>query len=55
MPEPGQLAGKLNWRITTPSGDTIPRSTIQTFVQNPESPAILYNHDNDYLHYEDDW
>lgn len=24
-------------------------------VQDPENPAKLYNHDNQYLHYEDDW
>jgi len=28
---------------------------LQTFVQDPNNPAILYNHGNEYLHYEDDW
>lgn len=25
------------------------------FKQDPEKPAVLYNHDNEYLHYQDDW
>lgn len=28
------------------------RNTVQRFVQDPEKPAILYNHDNEYLHYQ---
>lgn len=24
-------------------------------MQDPENPGILYNHDNEYLHYQDDW
>ena len=24
-------------------------------MQDPQNPAKLYNHDNQYLHYEDDW
>lgn len=28
---------------------------MQRFVQDPEHPSILYNHDNEYLHYQDDW
>ena len=31
------------------------RSTVQTFVQDPDSKALLLNHGNEYLHYEDDW
>lgn len=31
------------------------RSTVQTFVQDPENKALLLNHGNEYLHYEDDW
>ena len=27
----------------------------QMFVQDENNPAVLYNHDNEYLHYEDDW
>lgn len=29
--------------------------SLQMFKQDPEKPAILYNHDNEYLHYQDDW
>ena len=25
------------------------------FVQDKEQQGVLYNHDNDYLHYQDDW
>lgn len=31
------------------------RNTIQRFVQDPQKPGIMYNHDNEYLHYQDDW
>ena len=31
------------------------RKTVQEFVQDPKVPGILYNHDNEYLHYQDDW
>lgn len=27
----------------------------QMFNQDPDRPAVLYNHDNEYLHYQDDW
>ncbi|KAG6389194.1 hypothetical protein SASPL_150653 [Salvia splendens] len=30
-------------------------SSVQNFVQDPIYPGILYNHDNEYLHYQDDW
>ncbi len=48
----GKLYGKLNWRITEPDGEFFTRDTVQRFVQDPEKPAILYNHDNEYLHYQ---
>lgn len=54
-PEPGKLFGKINWRIPKGDNDFIERSTMQRFVQTPENPARLLNHDNEYLHYEDDW
>ncbi|CAM9194655.1 unnamed protein product [Phaeothamnion confervicola] len=54
-PEPGKVFGKLNWRIKEPDGEFFTRDTIQRFVQSPKNPAILLNHDNEYLHYEDDW
>ena len=31
------------------------RSAIQEFVQDDQQPGILYNHDNEFLHYQDDW
>ena len=52
---PGTLYGKLNWRIPKPDGSFISRDTVQEFVQDPKRPGILSNHDNDFLHYEDDW
>ncbi|WIA11647.1 hypothetical protein OEZ85_011750 [Tetradesmus obliquus] len=55
VPEPGRLVAKINWRINKPNGDFIERSTIQTFVQDKDKNSILYNHGNEYLHYQDDW
>jgi violaxanthin de-epoxidase len=50
------VVGEINWRIPTSNGkDFIQRSTMQRFVQQPDNPAILLNHGNEYLHYEDDW
>ncbi|WPT17766.1 Violaxanthin de-epoxidase [Picochlorum sp. SENEW3] len=47
---------EINWRIPASDGkDFIQRSTMQRFVQTPDNPAILLNHDNEFLHYEDDW
>lgn len=28
---------------------------MQAFVQDPKQPGHLINHDNEYLHYKDDW
>ncbi|KAF7825954.1 violaxanthin de-epoxidase, chloroplastic isoform X1 [Senna tora] len=53
--ESDKLVGNLSWRIPTPDGGFITRSTVQRFVQDPSQPGILYNHDNEYLHYQDDW
>ncbi|KAJ0013829.1 hypothetical protein Pint_20236 [Pistacia integerrima] len=53
--ESNKLVGKLSWRIRTPDGGFIARSAEQRFVQDPVHPGILYNHDNEYLHYQDDW
>ncbi|KAI4311037.1 hypothetical protein MLD38_035974 [Melastoma candidum] len=53
--ESNKLVGNLTWRITTPDGGFFTRSALQKFVQDPEQPGILYNHDNEYLHYQDDW
>lgn len=46
---------QINWRIPLTGDDFIQRSTMQRFVQQKENPAILLNHDNEYLHYQDDW
>jgi violaxanthin de-epoxidase len=52
---PGKFYGKLNWRIIEPDGEYFTRDAIQAFVQDPQNPAHLINHDNEYLHYQDDW
>lgn len=52
----GIVYAEINWRVPLGSeGDFLQRSTMQRFVQQPDNPAILFNHDNEYLHYEDDW
>ncbi|CAA7405239.1 unnamed protein product [Spirodela intermedia] len=53
--ESDKLVGNLSWRIRTPDGGFFTRSAVQKFVQDPVQPGILYNHDNEYLHYQDDW
>jgi len=50
---PGRLVGKINWRVAEPDGEFLTKSTVQTFVQT--SPGVLENHNNEYLHYQDDW
>jgi violaxanthin de-epoxidase len=52
---PGSFVGKLNWRIEEPDGEFFTRDALQAFVQDPDMPAHLLNHDNEYLHYQDDW
>eukprot|EP00526_Cylindrotheca_closterium_P011580 CAMPEP_0113619770 /NCGR_PEP_ID=MMETSP0017_2-20120614/10051_1 /TAXON_ID=2856 /ORGANISM="Cylindrotheca closterium" /LENGTH=481 /DNA_ID=CAMNT_0000529375 /DNA_START=107 /DNA_END=1552 /DNA_ORIENTATION=- /assembly_acc=CAM_ASM_000147 len=52
---PGTFYGKLNWRVEEPDGEFFTRDAVQQFVQDPKEPAHLANHDNDYLHYQDDW
>ena len=55
-PFQGKLAAKINWRVPLDSrGRFAPRSTIQTFTQCPNSKALLLNHGNAYLNYQDDW
>jgi len=54
-PKPGEVYGQLNWRIQEPDGEFFTRDTVQRFIQRPDKPALLENHDNDYLHYQDDW
>ncbi|WVZ85255.1 hypothetical protein U9M48_032202 [Paspalum notatum var. saurae] len=53
--EGDKLIGNLTWRIRTPDSGFFTRSATQRFVQDPSQPGILYNHDNEFLHYQDDW
>jgi violaxanthin de-epoxidase len=53
--EKGKFFGKLNWRVEQPDGNFFTRDALQEFVQDPNQPGHLINHDNEYLHYEDDW
>ncbi|RZS01724.1 hypothetical protein BHM03_00031636 [Ensete ventricosum] len=53
--ESDRLVGNLSWRIRTPDSGFFTRSAVQRFVQDPSQPGVLYNHDNEYLHYQDDW
>ncbi|MED6156214.1 Violaxanthin de-epoxidase, chloroplastic [Stylosanthes scabra] len=53
--EENKLVGNLSWRVKTPDAGFLTRSTQQRFVQDSKYPGILYNHDNEYLHYQDDW
>ena len=53
--ESDKLVGNLTWRIRTIDGGFFTRSAVQRFVQDPVHPGILYNHGNEYLHYQDDW
>lgn len=52
---PNSFVGKLNWRIEEPDGEFFTRDALQAFVQDPNMPGHLLNHDNEYLHYQDDW
>jgi len=52
---PGKFFGKLNWRIEEPDGEFFSRDALQRFVQDPKQPGHLINHDNEFLHYQDDW
>lgn len=53
--ESNKLVANLSWRTRTLDGGFFTRSTAQRFVQDPVYPGILYNHGNEYLHYQDDW
>jgi violaxanthin de-epoxidase len=54
-PSPGTFFAKLFWRITEPDGEFFTKNAVQKFVQDKSNPAHLINHDNEYLHYKDDW
>ncbi|XP_002986185.2 violaxanthin de-epoxidase, chloroplastic isoform X1 [Selaginella moellendorffii] len=52
---PQRLTGNLSWRVNTPDGGFITRKAVQSFQQDSKNPGVLYNHDNEFLHYRDDW
>lgn len=54
-PEPGKMFIRINWRVNRPNGQFYERSDLQRFVQDPNMPGAIYNHDNEVLHYQDDW
>jgi violaxanthin de-epoxidase len=54
-PYSGKFYAKLFWRVNEPDGEFFTKDAVQRFVQDPKNPAHLINHDNDYLHYKDDW
>jgi len=56
-PSPRKLVGNLQWRIKDPLAGTqfVTRYTVQTFEMDSTRQGILYNHDNEFLHYQDDW
>lgn len=45
----------ITWRVNKPDGGFFTRSAFQEFVQEPGKPGLLLNHDNEFLHYQDDW
>jgi violaxanthin de-epoxidase len=51
----GKFVGKLNWRIDEPDGEFFTRDALQAFVQDPKLGGHFLNHDNEFLHYKDDW
>ncbi|KAI3969046.1 hypothetical protein MKW92_045564 [Papaver armeniacum] len=53
--EANKFVGNLSWRIRTPDGGFFTRTATQKFVQDPVQPGVLYNHDKEFLHYQDDW
>merc|ERR1712195_436600 len=54
-PSPQKLVGNLQWRIKDPVAQTsfVTRYTVQEFEMDKTRQGILYNHDNDFLHYKD--
>jgi violaxanthin de-epoxidase len=44
----------FNVQVKKTNGQFYERSDVQTFKQQ-ENPAVLFNHDNEFLHYQDDW
>lgn len=54
-PQGNGFVGKLNWKIVEPDGEQFSREAVQTFIQDKDQPGLLKNHDNEFLHYQDDW
>ena len=61
-PGPGQISGDIRWRVQDKVQQSLGRKgaffeyeVTQDFVQRPDKPFLLENHDNEYLHYTDDW
>ena len=42
-------------RVARPNGQFYERHDLQRFVQDEAQPAVLLNHGNEMLHYQDDW
>eukprot|EP00899_Mesostigma_viride_P014074 jgi/Mesvir1/22668/Mv14099-RA.2 len=51
----GKMSIHIRWRTPTIDGGFVTRETDQNFVADPDHPGALYNHDNEFLHYQDDW
>lgn len=61
-PAPGAVSGDIRWRVRDEVQEKLGRKgaffsneVTQDFVQVPGKPWLLENHDNEYLHYQDDW
>ncbi|GMH49222.1 hypothetical protein TL16_g00465, partial [Triparma laevis f. inornata] len=54
-PSTSSFYGSLNWRISEPDGEFLTRDAVQRFKQDSELGGHMINHDNEYLHYQDDW
>ena len=61
-PGPGKTAGNIRWRVQDQAqqklgrkGAFLENEVLQEFVQRKDKPYLLENHDNEFLHYTDDW
>eukprot|EP01038_Epipyxis_sp_PR26KG_P012965 gene12965-17385_t len=54
-PYAGKFYAKLFWRVNEPDGEFFTKNAVQRFIQDPKNAGHLINHDNEYLHYKDDW
>lgn len=44
-----------SWALCARKQALTVRAGFPLLLQDSVKPAVLYNHDNEYLHYEDDW